>query len=382
MNAAAIERLAGFPRALREAGLAVDPASATQFLKAVSCVELLSSRDLRRAGRLTLTSKAEDFPLFDAVYDAWFSMQDVVLEIEAEGEEDIQKPALKSPSEQSFDLKEGDTHGENASADELVAQKLFSGVSTEDRAVLDAIRRMVLPSSATRQWQAAPSGSRIDIARTAAAARRTFGETLRLSLLNRPRVPRKLLLLIDVSGSMKLQSEIYIRTAHALTQGGARVETFCFSTRLTRATSALRHRSGEEALKRISAAVTGFDGGTRIGDSLEEFLNVSRHAALVRGAMTLVLSDGLECGSPDSIVGATRRLAALSHRLVWLTPLARDPRYIPATRAMSAILPHLDALTEASDLRSLHRSLQRLMWIDLGPRGRAASEWQLKGRGT
>ena len=163
----------------------------------------------------------------------------------------------------------------------------------------------------------------------------------------------------------------------ALTQRGAAVETFCFSTRLTRATGALRHRNGDVGLKRVSAAVTGFDGGTRMGDSLQAFLKVSRYAALVRGAITLVLSDGLECGSPVAIVEATRRLAALSHRLVWLTPLARDPRYMPATRAMSAILPHLDQLCEASDLASLHRSLQRLTVIDQGPRGLAARQWQL-----
>ena len=215
MNAV-IERLTGFPRALREAGLAVDPASAIQFLKAVSCVELSNAQDLRRAGRLTLASKAEDFPLFDAVFDAWFSRHDTLLELDMEGEEDIRKPSPQPQHQQSFEVPEGDAKGAHASADEMLAPKRFSGVPGGDQAILDVIRHMPLPSVLTRHWRSAPAGTRIDIARTTAAARRTFGETLRLRLLNRPCKPRKLLLLIDVSGSMKLQSDAYLRAAHCL----------------------------------------------------------------------------------------------------------------------------------------------------------------------
>jgi uncharacterized protein with von Willebrand factor type A (vWA) domain len=219
-------------------------------------------------------------------------------------------------------------------------------------------------------------GPRIDVARTARAARRTAGETLKLFRRTRPGKPRRLLLLVDVSGSMKAHSEATLRFAHLLTRTGRKVETFVFGTRLSRVTRTLRHRLPDEALARLANLVFDFDGGTRIGTSLEEFLSASRHAALVRGAVTLVFSDGLERGDPDAMVRAVGRLARLSHRLIWVTPLAADPRYRPQTRAMAAILPNLDALADGSDLAALERLLGALPAIGSGPRGEARRRFE------
>ena len=204
------------------------------------------------------------------------------------------------------------------------------------------------------------------------AARRTFGETLRLFWQQRPRRRRKLLLLIDVSGSMKAQSEDYLRFAHFATRRARRVETFCFGTRLSRVTATLRHRDRGEALARLSDIVLDFDGGTQIGRSLEEFLSVSRYAALVRGAVTIVLSDGLERGDPSTMIHAVDRLARLSHRLVWATPLAADSNYRPVTRGMAGILPMLDGLFDGSGLPGLERMLRALDRIERSERGQAA----------
>lgn len=376
MNSLALERMTGFPSALREAGLAIDPGRAVNFLTAAARTEFLSPDDLKRVGKVTLTSSPDDFPVFDAVFKSWFAMDAVVVIEAADDDENVQRPSPKSTRSGAPEFVPGDATGKDASPDALLARKTFSGSGGDDQFTLDAIRRLTLPVVATRHWQAASRGPRIDIARTMASARRTFGETLRLSQLARPSRPRNILLLIDVSGSMKVHSEIYLRTAHALTQSGAGVETFCFSTGLTRVTAALRHRNVEEALRRTSGVVFDFDGGTRIGDSLLEFLGVSRYAALVRGATAIVLSDGLECGSPDAIREATARLARLSHRLVWFTPLAHDPRYVPVTRAMSAILPHLDDLADGGGLPALHHELSRLIQIERQPRRTAARAWQ------
>ena len=379
MNNIAFERLTGFPRALRQAGLSVDPTSTLNFLTAVTRIGLNGQDDLRRAGRVTLTSSPEQFPAFDAVFDAWFALQDTPgLAFNDDGADDTHHPSPKSARSGAPDFVPGDAAGQDASADELVARKVFSGIGPEDKVILDAIRRVPLPLVTARRWSSASGGSRIDVARTMAEARRTFGETLRMSHLERPSKPRNILLLIDVSGSMKVHSEVYLRAAQALTQTGHGVETFCFSTRLTRATAALRHRNADNALQRLSGAAFGFDGGTRIGESMQEFLSISRYTALVSGAITVVLSDGLECGSPDTIADAAGRLARLSHRLVWLTPLARDPNYLPVTRAMTAILPHLDCLAEASDLHSLHRALSRLVDIERAPRCQVVRAWQGK----
>ena len=230
----------------------------------------------------------------------------------------------------------------------------------------------LLPTIKSRTHLPSPRGRRIDVARTAREARRTAGETLRLFRKARPDKPRRLLLLVDVSGSMKAHSEATLRFAQLLSRARPKVETFCFGTRLSRVTRTLKHRLPDEALARLSDLVFDFDGGTRIGASLEAFLSVSRYAALVRGAVTLVFSDGLERGEPDAMIHAVTRLARLSHRLIWVSPLAADPRYRPLTRAMAGILPALDGLADGSDLPALERLLRTLPAIENGARGQAA----------
>ena len=285
------ELLAGFPGALREAGMAVDPERAATFLTALKTVPLCSLADLSRAGRVTLGRIGRNLVL--------------------------------------------------------------------------------LPTLEVRKFVPFVRGPLIDVARTARAARRTAGETLRLYRKIRPERPRRMLLLVDVSGSMKAHSETTLRFAHLLARARPKVEIFCFGTRLSRVTKTLRHRLPDEALARLSDLVFDFDGGTRIGASLEEFLSVSRHAALVRGAVTLVFSDGLERGDPQQMIHAVGRLARLSHRLIWVSPLAGDPNYRPLTRAMAGILSTLDAVIDGSDFPALERVVKALPAVENGPRGEA-----------
>ncbi len=369
--------LAGFPGALREAGLGIDPGRAVAFLRAARICRLDRIGDLARAGRVTLTGSPEDFPVFDAVFTAWFGGQPALAE--APPGEDDETPQAKPPRGDNppAEILEGDAAGKAASDDELRAKKSFGRLRDADAESLARLRRRIntLPALRSRNWRAAPRGPRIDLAGTCRASRSTFGETLRILRQARPQRPRKLLLLIDVSGSMKAQSEAYLRFAHLLTRQRRKVETFCFGTSLTRVTKTLAHRDPEEALARLSALVFDFDGGTRIGASLEEFLSVSRHAALVRGAITIILSDGLERGDPAAMVHAVTRMARLSHRLIWATPLAADPRYRPLTRAMAGALPHLDGLVDATDLPALERLVRRLAAVEQSPRGQASRQF-------
>jgi uncharacterized protein with von Willebrand factor type A (vWA) domain len=170
---------------------------------------------------------------------------------------------------------------------------------------------------------------------------------------------------------MKAQSETTLRFAQALTRARGQVETFTFGTRLTRVTAALRRRDGETALARLAAEVGDFDGGTRIGESLETVLATLTTAGLARGAVVLVFSDGLERGDPAPMAAAVHRLARLAHRLVWVSPLAADPRYRPVTRAMAAVLPDLDALVDGGSLAALARLPARIAKVERRPRGEA-----------
>lgn len=370
---AAIELLAGFPPALRRAGLAVDASRAADFLKATRLCRLGTLADLARVGRVTLAASHEDFPTYDAVFQSWFGSGTFAGKVDRPEEDRGPRADRARTGDQMLDTVPGDGAGRAAAEDVTRNRKRFGRLAEGDRRALAGLSRSLerLPTTARRIWLPASSGPRIDVSGTARAARRTFGETLRLLRRSRPVRPRKLLLLIDVSGSMKAQSEIYLRFAHLATHRSRRVETFCFGTGLSRVTAMLRSRDGEQALARLADIVFDFDGGTLIGRSLEDFLSVSRYTALVRGAVTIVLSDGLERGDPSAMIRAVERLARLSHRLVWATPLAADPRYRPATRGMAAILPLLDGLFDGSGLPALDHLLKALDSIERMPRGQA-----------
>jgi uncharacterized protein with von Willebrand factor type A (vWA) domain len=364
--------LAGFPAALRAAGLPVDPARGADFLRAVRCARLRDVADLARIGRVTLTGSREEFAAFDAVFAAWFGGAAGVPTAEPE-EETEAPPRDRAGRDGSLQVAAGAAAGCAASPDEIAGVKAFRPAGDDERRALDRLREEFakLPEVRRRRWVPAPAGARLDVARTARAARRTFGETLRLLRQAREVRPRRMLLLVDVSGSMKAQSETTLRFAQALTRARGQVETFTFGTRLTRVTAALRRRDGEAALARLAEVVNDFDGGTRIGEALEAFLGSRTAAALARGAVAVVFSDGLERGDPAPMIAAVHRLARLAHRLVWVSPLAADPRYRPVTRAMAGILPDLDILADGGSLASLARLPGWIAKVERRPRGQA-----------
>jgi uncharacterized protein with von Willebrand factor type A (vWA) domain len=156
------------------------------------------------------------------------------------------------------------------------------------------------------------------------------------------------LLLIDVSGSMKQGTEGTLRLAHTLCRAGERVEVFTLGTRLTRVTRPLRRRDRDQALTLASGLVADWDGGTRLGEALGAFLAVPRFAAHARGALVVMVSDGLERGGPEALTAAMARLSGLAWATLWLSPLAADPAYRPETGAMRAILPMLDRLGDGA----------------------------------
>ena len=168
-----------------------------------------------------------------------------------------------------------------------------------------------------------------DLRRTLRESVRNDGEVLRLGRLRRRTRPRKILLLIDVSGSMKARTAENMRLAHALSQAASNVEIFTFGTRLTRVTRALRLKRREQALNAAAHLVSDWDGGTRIGDALQAFLAVPRFGGYARGAAVVIVSDGLERGDPAALRDAVAKLS----RRAWRAQLADavgDDAGIPA----------------------------------------------------
>ena len=179
------------------------------------------------------------------------------------------------------------------------------------------------------------------------------GEVIELPRLDRRMRQRRIVLLIDVSGSMKQQTDGYLRFAHALARAGRRVEVFTLGTRLTRITRAMKVRNRVQALALAGGAVADWDGGTRLGDALQAFLAIPRYAGFARGAAVIVLSDGLERGDHSALTDAVLQLSRLSWKLVWLTPLASGRNFKPETTAMQAVLPFIDHLDGGSSVEAL-----------------------------
>ena len=171
--------------------------------------------------------------------------------------------------------------------------------------------------------------------------------------------PRRLVLVCDVSGSMAPYARMLLMYMQACVAARARVEAFVFGTRLTRVTRELAGRDPDRALRRAAEAVADWAGGTRIGDAIAT-LNRVHGRRIGRGAVVVVLSDGWDRGDPEVLSEEMARLRRCAHRVVWLNPLAADPRYEPLTRGMQAALPHIDHLIPGNSLASLE-ALAELM---------------------
>jgi hypothetical protein len=203
----------------------------------------------------------------------------------------------------------------------------------------------------TRRRRADRRGD-VDLRRTMRTAARHGGETLRLARMRRRTTRRPLVILCDVSGSMDRYSRQLLVFAHAIGHR-QRVETFAFSTRLTRITHLLRRGDVDVALDHVAAQVHDIGGGTRIGAALHDFNRRYARRVLGHGAVVLLISDGWDRGDPDELAAEMARLRRSSHRLIWLNPLLGAAGYSPETRGMRAALPYVDDFLAAHDLDAL-----------------------------
>ena len=169
--------------------------------------------------------------------------------------------------------------------------------------------------------------------------------------------PRRVVLLVDVSGSMASYADALLRFAHAAARGG-RTEVFTIATRLTRVTRVTRelsHRDADLAMAALAAAVPDWRGGTRLGELVRDYLDRWGQRGMARGAVVVLLSDGWERGDPELLAAQMRRLRRLAHRVIWANPLKARPGYAPLAAGMAAALPSVDAFVEGHSLAALER---------------------------
>jgi hypothetical protein len=237
----------------------------------------------------------------------------------------------------------------------MLREKSFSRCSPEELSQLAELMAridLVVPRRRTRRREPARSGTP-DLRRTLRRSFRTGGDPLERAWRRRRTRPRRLVLLLDVSGSMDAYSRALVLFAHAALRSDRRFEAFCFGTRLTRVTRQLEGSDPDEALRRAAAEVLDWDGGTRIGESLQRFLDEHGHGGLARGAVVVLCSDGLDVGDPELLAEQMARLSRLAYRVVWLNPLQEDPAYAPLARGMQAALPYVDLFASGHNLASL-----------------------------
>jgi uncharacterized protein with von Willebrand factor type A (vWA) domain len=343
---------------LRSFGFPASPEQVASFMQSVTLLGPRSMRDIHEAALATLAPTPDHRAEFDAHFRAFFHGEVETL-ADGESDEETQIKDDGGARKEQVEFRRDEESGESASGSEQLGIRDFG----PDDDTLAAFRRALpdaLPMRRSFRTVRTPSRGKLDLRRSLREIVQADGDAPSPVLRRRQEVPRKLLLLIDISGSMKLHTEDYLRLAHAVVQGAPRAEIFTFGTRLTRITAPLRIRDREQALARASALVEDWDGGTRIGPALLSFLSVPRFSAFARGASIVILSDGLERGDHSEMETAMRRLAARSFRLSLATPLAGDVRFRPQTAALKAILPFLDDLVDGSSVAALTKFILSL----------------------
>jgi uncharacterized protein with von Willebrand factor type A (vWA) domain len=350
----AISVFVSFVALLRANGFAVAPEQTTAFLAAIELLGPRSLEAIRLAGLATLAPPPERRATYDRLFDIHFIGSEAIDRAGAEDEEVVRLQEEGRGEDETLLADEANESGLAAARAEALVERRFAASATGD-----ALRRLAreaparLPRRRGHRRMRASRGPWADLRRTLRESVRNDGEVLRLGRLKRRARPRKVLLLIDVSGSMKGRTDDNMKLSHVLAHAIPHVEVFTFGTRLTRVTRALRLKRREQALSAAAHLVSDWDGGTRIGDALQAFLAVPRFGSYARGAAVVIVSDGLERGDPSALRDAVAKLSRRAWRLSWLTPLAAGPGFQPQTEALIAIRRFVDDLVDGGSTAAI-----------------------------
>lgn len=346
------EALLGFAEELRGRGLVLPTDRVVVMLQAVGLVDLLDRDQIAAATRATCCSSPEDVVLHDAAFDHWFASQRwaVVPPRPVEVEVPDERGGGESGPAEPGPPREAPHHGERLRSRSL--RDVDEAERDEALRLLSALR-LARPERRVRRHQR--GGRRIDPAATTRALLRTGGE-LPVLKFHEPGVrPRRVVALVDVSGSMRPWLEANLRFGYALRQSH-QAEVFTLATRLTRVTAELSHGDVERAVRAAGAQVPDWTGGTRLADGITQLLDGWGRRGPLRGAVFVLVSDGLESGDPAGFGRAMARVSRLAHKVVWVHPRAGVEGWQPATRALVAALPWLDALVAGDSVEELEEA--------------------------
>ncbi|WP_406316975.1 VWA domain-containing protein [Streptosporangium sp. NBC_01639] len=342
--------MTGFARTLRAAGVPADHERTQGLLRALAHLDPAKPRDVYWAGRFTLCASADDLLRYDRVFHAYFGGLRA-----GRGE-----PAAITVTRHTVGMltapggDEGPAPVASASAAEVLRNRDVAKMTGTERAEVHrllALFRVGREQRRSRRLRPSHRG-RLDSRATIRETLRRGGETARLRYRAPRTRPRRVVLLVDVSGSMTPYADTLLRLAHALVRCEPRAtEVFSAGTRLTRLTAELRHRDPATAMDAVSRAIPDWSGGTRLGEELRRLLTLND----ARGAVVVIASDGWERGDVSLLGAEMGRLSRMAHRVIWANPHKGQEGYQPLTAGMRAALPHIDDFVAGHSLAAFEK---------------------------
>jgi uncharacterized protein with von Willebrand factor type A (vWA) domain len=368
-----------FGRLLRLAGMAVTPAQIGDAAESLRHIPIGDRTDFRAALAALWVKRRAHYALFDAAFELFWQPQQPLsardLATLAQRLRTLQPQVLLEEPVSADPVGDAAREDEAGAGDKVQTYSAVERLRRKDFASLDAdelqaVRRLMAqmmwrpPLRRTRRLQQHSRGRFFDPRRTFRRNLRHGGELIDLARRQRLHKRRPLVVLCDISGSMARYTRLLLQFLYTVAARVDRVETFVFSTRLTRITRQLAHHDVDHALTAASRSVHDWAGGTRIGDALKVFNYVWARRVLSRGAVVLIISDGWERGDAALLGAEMARLHRAAHRVIWLNPQLGDPNYQPLVRGMVAALPHVDDFLPVHNLASLEDLVRRLANID------------------
>ncbi len=351
-----------FTRILRGAGLRVPTSSTHTFAEALVAVGLDDRDAAYWSGRATLVRRPEDIDVYDRAFAVFFEHR--------EPADDGDDPAEPDTITIAVDDDDADDDGDATAAGddestielrfsvtETLRQKDFADYSPDELAqaheLMSRLRLVGTPRTSLRLGPARTPTQRPDIRRMVRASLRAGGEPIERHFRRPTERLRRLVLLLDVSGSMEPYARALLRFVHAAVAGRQKVEAFALGTRLTRITRELTSRDPDVALEAAGRRVVDWSGGTKLGAGLRQFNDEWGVRGLARNSIVVVLSDGWDRGDPTELGAQMQRLQRVTHRLIWVNPLKVTPGYAPLARGMAAALPYVDDFVEGHSVAAM-----------------------------